>query len=55
MKKGFTLAEVLITLVVVGVIAGVAVPPLTSKINQKQRNAQLKSAYTNNLFIPSTS
>lgn len=46
MKKGFTLAEVLITLVVVGVIAGVAVPPLTSKINQKQRNAQLKSAYT---------
>ena len=34
-KKGFTLAEVLITLAVIGVVAAMTIPTLISNINQK--------------------
>ena len=36
MKKGFTLAEVLITLAIIGVVAALTVPTVVHKYQQKE-------------------
>ncbi len=48
MKKlfGFTLAEVLITLGIIGVVAAMTMPSLIANYQKKQVVAQLKKAYT---------
>lgn len=42
MKKGFTLAEVLITLVIIGVIASMTIPTLMNSTNQQEYRVGLK-------------
>lgn len=42
MKEGFTLAEVLITLAIVGVVAAITIPSLVTKINSKIETNQIK-------------
>ena len=44
MKKGFTLAEVLITLVIIGVIAAMTIPTLMNSTNQQEFRTGLKKA-----------
>ena len=44
-NKGFTLAEVLITLGIIGVIAPLTLPNLVANFQKKQTAAQLKSVY----------
>ena len=44
--KGFTLAEVLITLVIVGVIATMTIPTLMNKTNKQEYVVGLKKAYS---------
>jgi len=44
-KKGFTLAEVLITLLIVGVIASIVIPGLIQDSQQAERKAAYKKAY----------
>ncbi|MGN0005524.1 MAG: type II secretion system protein [Candidatus Gastranaerophilaceae bacterium] len=46
MKKGFTLAEVLITLVVIGVIASFTIPAVINAQNDKEVLARLKKSYS---------
>ncbi len=46
MKKGFTLAEVLITLVIIGVVAALTVPTLITKYQKEQTVTRLKKAYS---------
>ena len=41
MKKGFTLAEVLITLGIIGVVAALTLPSLITNYRKKQTVAQL--------------
>ena len=45
-KKAFTLAEVLITLGVIGVVAAVTMPTLIKNYQKKQTATQLKKAYS---------
>lgn len=45
-KSGFTLAEVLITLGIIGVVAAMTLPSLVGKYKEKQRVTQLKKAYS---------
>lgn len=45
-KKGFTLAEVLITLVIIGVIAAMTIPTLIASYRRQQVVSQLKKSYT---------
>ena len=45
-KTGFTLAEVLITLVIIGVIAAITIPNLMQKYKKHQVEVQLKEAYS---------
>ena len=47
-KRGFTLAEVLITLTVIGVIAAITIPSLVTNldIDRKQADAVIKKTYT---------
>lgn len=45
MKKGFTLAEVLITLAVIGVVAALTIPALVHKYQQKQMYTQFMKVY----------
>ena len=45
-KKAFTLAEVLITLVIIGVIAAITVPTLITKYQKEQTVTRLKKAYS---------
>lgn len=45
-KYGFTLAEVLITLGIIGVVAAMTLPTLIQKQQEKVRVNQLKKAYT---------
>ena len=44
MKKGFTLAEVLITLVIIGVIASMTIPTLMNSTNAQEFRVGLKKA-----------
>lgn len=46
-KKAFTLAEVLITLGVIGVVAAMTMPVLIGNYQKKQTVTRLKKAYTN--------
>ena len=43
-NKGFTLAEVLITLGIIGVVAALTLPSLITNYQKKQIVAQLKKA-----------
>ncbi len=45
-KTAFTLAEVLITLGVIGVVAAMTIPTLVNSYHEKQRITQLKKAYS---------
>ena len=45
-KKGFTLAEVLITLGIIGVVAAITLPTLVANYQKKQTVIRLKEAYT---------
>ena len=44
----FTLAEVLITLTIIGVIAAIVIPTLNSKIKDYQFRVAYKKAYSDN-------
>ena len=44
-RKGFTLAEVLIALVIIGVIAAITIPPLMNKTNEQYTVVAVKKAY----------
>ena len=46
MKKGFTLAEVLITLGIIGVVAAMTIPTLISKSQQRQHVVAWRKAYS---------
>ena len=48
MKRGFTLAEVLITLGIIGVIAALTIPALITKYQKRQTAVALKQAYIYN-------
>lgn len=45
-KKGFTLAEVLITLAIIGVVAAMVVPALLNNTNNKENVVALKKYYS---------
>ena len=45
-KSGFTLAEVLITLGIIGIVAAMTLPSLVNKTNGKELEAQYKKAYS---------
>ena len=47
MKLGFTLAEVLITLGIIGVVAAMTIPNLMTKLQKSQIEAQVKENYSN--------
>ena len=44
--RGFTLAEVLITLVIIGFIAAMTIPTLINKTNNQEYVSKLKKAYS---------
>lgn len=44
--KGFTLAEVLITLAIIGIIAAMTIPSLTSSTNDLESKTALKNAFS---------
>ena len=46
MKKGFTLAEVLITLGIIGIVAAMTLPTLIAKYQKQVYTTQLKKFYT---------
>lgn len=46
MRKAFTLAEVLITLGIIGVVAALTMPAIIISYQKKQTSAQLKKAYS---------
>lgn len=54
-KKGFTLAEVLVTLVVIGVVAALSIPALLQNTNQAEMKTGLKKAVSvmNNALLMS--
>ena len=43
-KRGFTLAEVLITLAIIGVVAAIAIPSVISNFQQQEFNTGLRQA-----------
>ena len=45
MKKGFTLAEVLITLGIIGVVAAMTLPTVINNVQEKQFHSKFKKAY----------
>ena len=45
--KGFTLAEILITISIIGVVAAMTIPSLINKIEMKQYQSSLKKNYSN--------
>lgn len=46
MKRGFTLAEVLITLSIIGVVAALTMPSLIQNHQKKQTAVKLKQTYS---------
>ncbi|MDR1326843.1 MAG: type II secretion system GspH family protein [Heliobacteriaceae bacterium] len=46
MKKGFTLAEVLITLGIIGIVAALTMPSLVTKYKEKETVVKLKKVYS---------
>lgn len=46
LRKGFTLAEVLITLGIIGIVAAMTLPTIVHKYKEIQRITQLKKAYS---------
>ena len=52
-NKGFTLPEVLITLVIIGVIAIITIPPIQHQQNRKMVETRLKKVYSDltNVYI----
>ncbi len=46
MKKGFTLAEVLITLTIIGVVAALTIPTVVRNYQKQQTVVQLKKVYS---------
>ena len=46
MKKGFTLAEVLITLGIIGIVAAMTLPTLIQKYQDKSDYSQLQKVYS---------
>ena len=44
-SKAFTLAEVLIALVVIGIIAAITVPTIISNVEERERTARVKKVY----------
>ncbi len=46
MKKGFTLAEVLITLEIIGIVAAMTLPALITNAQDKELHNQLLKAYS---------
>lgn len=46
MNKGFTMAEVLITLGIIGIVAAMTLPSLVGKYQKVQTVNQLKKAYS---------
>ena len=44
-KKGFTLAEVLITLTIIGIVAALTIPTLINNVNEAQYNAGVKDSF----------
>ena len=46
MKKGFTLAEVLITLGIIGIVAAITIPTLISKYYEHQTVTRIKETYS---------
>jgi len=46
LKQGFTLAEVLITLVIIGIIASMTIPSLMNKTNEQETVVAVKKAYS---------
>ena len=47
MKRAFTLAETLITLGTIGIVAALTIPSLLTKYSQERTIIQLKKTYTN--------
>ena len=45
-KKGFTLAEVLITITIIGIIAAVSIPILSQKYRKAEIESRLKKSYS---------
>lgn len=45
-KRGFTLAEVLITLGIIGIVAAMTMPSLIAEHREKKTVAQLKKTYS---------
>lgn len=46
MKKAFTLAEVLITLGIIGIVAAMTIPALNNKIREKETITKLQTTYS---------
>lgn len=46
MKKGFTLAEVLITLGIIGIVAGMTIPTLTQNIQDNEFKNKMRKEYS---------
>ncbi len=46
MRKAFTLAEILITLGIIGIVAAMTIPALNASIREKQSKTRLKATYT---------
>jgi len=46
MKKGFTLAEVLITLGIIGIVAALTMPALITKYQEQALRTQFKKAFS---------
>ena len=51
MKKGFTLAEVLITLVILGVVAAMTIPTLVANTRDAEYRAKAKKTQGNNTNV----